>query len=136
MGWMRLLWLGTILLAGGCAPEISPPACLVSGSLVVNAQPAAGACVRFHSTEETMQLPEATFCEPDGTFSLALQEPGEYSITFFWPSITVEEGEEIQGPDRLRGKFKNPVRSKRRVTLVEGANQLEPIEVRANLRAP
>ncbi len=50
-------------------------------------------------------------------------------MTVVWPKVTMDHGEEIAGPDRLRGRYGDPARSGLKVTIKEGENALPPIEV-------
>jgi len=129
-GALVYLMSAMLLLAGGCS-EHQPPPCRVSGQLLVRGKPAAGACIRFHRTTDSqaMLLPDATHCEPDGTYRLSVRAAGEYAVTVLWPTITIDQGEEIEGEDRLGGRFKNPHVPVQIVTLVEGENQLPAIDL-------
>jgi hypothetical protein len=77
--------------------------------VVVNGQPAPGIYVIFHSEQPGLkQGPAAARTDETGSYAWRVPEPGQYAITLFWPSAIQVDGETIEGPDRLLGKFRSP----------------------------
>lgn len=133
MKWQNLLfalWTMSLLICG-CGKLPKPTPCPVKGKLLVNNQPAGGACVRFHfmDDEKRKNLPDACRTNADGSFSLAVRSSGEYAVTMFWPHISVVEGEEIEGADYFNGQHNNLAQPLLKVTIEEGENVLPPITV-------
>ena len=105
------------------------------GRLTVNGQPAGGAVVELHSTGETK--PDVRNSRPwavvqeDGTYTLSTYERGdgahlgEYAVVVRWPP-------DVNQPsllDRLGNAYSRPEKSKWRVTIAEGENELPPVEI-------
>ena len=105
------------------------------GRVIVNGQPAGGAVVELHSTGDIK--PDVRNSRPwavvqdDGTFTLSTYEfgdgapLGEYAVVVRWPP-------NVNQPslaDRLNGAYSRPDRSKWRVTISEGENELPPLEI-------
>lgn len=105
------------------------------GRLTVNGQPAGGAVVELHSTGETK--PDVRNSRPwavvqeDGTYTLSTYESGdgaplgEYALVVRWPP-------DVNQPslvDRLGNAYSRPEKSKWRVTINEGENELPPVEI-------
>jgi hypothetical protein len=113
----------------------------VSGTVLVNDQPAAGAIVFFHPAADPANprglRPIATTGD-DGTFRLTsyLRNDGapigEYVVTVTWPAPRAAGPEDEGTPsgDRLKGAYATPAVSKLRATIVAGKNQLEPFRLR------
>lgn len=128
------LALGPILLASGCG-RAEVPVFPVTGKVVVDGQPAAGAEVTFHprkAPDAKVPLPVAV-AEADGTFHPSTRlahdgaPAGDYDLTVVWRKSTVVQGEEIAGPDLLLGKYADPAASGLKATVGEGPNELPPI---------
>jgi hypothetical protein len=120
-------------LVSGCHNEPETRGrCPVSGKVVVNGHPAGGVYVQFHAADDPARakLPDGCKSEADGTFSVPVREPGEYAVTVFWPTVTVVEGEQIEGADRFNGRHHNPQRPVLRITIQEGENTLPPIKLK------
>ena len=118
-----------VLLLAGCARTAKP--CPVAGQLLVNGKPAEGAYVVFHAIDDPkrQQSPAATTTQKDGAFTTRVRGRGEYAVTVFWPAITEEEGDVIEGEDQFMGKFRDPQQPVLRVTIQDGENSLPPIEL-------
>ncbi len=119
-----------LLLASGCGPSEKP--CLVSGQVVVNGRPAEGVYVVLHGPGEPEgQTSASTRTGRDGVFSLQVSGPGDYALTLFWPSVTVEANETIEGEDRFKGRYRDPHHRFQKVAIREGDNSLAAIKVKA-----
>ena len=79
------LAVAAMFLVSGCARKVKP--CPASGTVLVNGQPGNGVYVVFNliDNEARKQTPNATKTREDGSFSMAVREPGEYAVTVFWP---------------------------------------------------
>ncbi len=125
-------WLATVaalFLVSGCARPVKP--CPTSGSVLVNGQPAGGVYVLFHALDnpQKKQTPDAARTRADGSFSMRVHGPGEYAVTVFWPSVTEENGDLIEGPDQLGGKHRNPEQPVVKATIQAGENSVPPIHL-------
>ncbi|MDY3552700.1 hypothetical protein R5W24_001787 [Gemmata sp. JC717] len=123
-----------LMAAAACTAKLPdhPPVYPVRGELLVNGKPAVGAVVSFHPVGNAAPgavRPQATV-EADGTFRPNSFDPrdgapaGEYALTVFWPG-----GKGHIGPDRLKGRYSDPTRPVRKVTVKAGDNVLEPIRI-------
>lgn len=131
------------LIAYGCGSS-EPPRLKtfpVSGKVLVNGQPANHAEVTFHSKSplknaEGRDVFPFAITQADGTFDVLTYSeadgapPGQYDVTITWPLVKQEGGEDIYGPDRLKGKFGYPSSPVVSVTIEEKENILPPIELK------
>lgn len=118
-----------VLTAGplGCSQEKTPPS--ITGSVTVNGKPADGLYVVFHDVGKNAAegAASSTCTQAGGQFKWTVPQPGEYIITAFWPKPIVTPEETIEGPDQLRGKYRQPNHPAIKVTISEGENELPPI---------
>jgi hypothetical protein len=120
------------LLAGGCSFR-SPdrqPVYPVSGKVLWNGRPAAGADVFFHPLDD----PDPHALRPNGrvrsdggfrltTYALNDGAPaGRYAVTLVWLLPKADD----PGEDRLRGRFADPKRPAWNVHVEPRDNALEP----------
>ena len=112
-------------------PKVEP----VSGAVFVSGNPAAGAVVTFHPVVPAggnKYRPHAVV-QPDGTFRLTTYTTddgaaaGEYAVTLYWPEKDDPDAEArgVVAKDRLQSRYRTPDRPYRRVTVRDGANELE-----------
>jgi hypothetical protein len=134
--WGLLLVVAATLAAPGC-PSSAPtfenrkPTHPVSGQVLVNDKPAAGAFVLFIPVNEpagsTDPRPRAEASE-DGKFKIFTYDAddgapaGEYLVTVTWP------GSETS--DQLGGRYSDQTKSLLKVTVKEGPNDLPPFKLR------
>lgn len=115
----------------GCAP---PPPKLhpVKGSVRVFGRPAGGVYLQFHSLDdkELAKRPDGCKSEADGTFQLLVHGTGSFAITTFWPTVRLEMGEVIEGPDQFHGEFRKVESPVLKIPLAEGENVLPPIDLK------
>jgi hypothetical protein len=121
---------GLCLLPTACGKKYGPvnP---VSGQVFVNGQPATNATVIFYPQNqgEAKAYPNA-IVEADGSFKLTTfnkedgAPEGEYTVTIVWSDSRREEGETIEGPDKLQGRFATAANSTLKATVKKGKNQL------------
>ena len=121
----------------GCGEKQTPRAPLghVAGTLLVDGRPAAGAMVWFNMRSGTGIRPMARVGD-DGKFQPSTYVPndgvvpGEYVLTVTWPATKIIDGEEMFGPDQLNNRYADPQRPVASITVKEGENQLDPIELK------
>ncbi|WP_143206586.1 hypothetical protein [Singulisphaera sp. GP187] len=129
------------LFAFGCGDETSGPAIYpISGKVLVDGRPAAKAQVSFHALNgpggETLQ--PIAIAEADGSFRPSTRfshdgaPAGNYVVTVVWPKVNLDHGEEVAGPDLLRGKYSDPARSGLTATIKEGENTLPPFQLKTS----
>jgi hypothetical protein len=137
----RILFLSVGLAALGCGDETSGPAIYpISGKVLVDGRPAVKARVSFHALTGPAgeSLQPIAIVEEDGSFRPSTRfshdgaPAGNYAVTVIWPKVTLDHGEEVTGPDLLRGKYSDPARSGLRATIKEGENSLPPIELKTS----
>lgn len=143
--WCRTLICSSCLLLiainCGCEKRIKRlPVYQVSGKIMVNGEPAEHAQISLQPIKtpakgERVIIPNAVALA-DGTFNVGTYTSsdgapaGEYSITVTWPTVTVEGGEEIFGPDRLKGLYRLPDNPLPKFTVQERDNEIPTIDIR------
>lgn len=133
------------LVFPGCGPGDSGPAVHpVSGSVFVDGRPAPGVEIVFHPDRPTSDPANTAIAvsAPDGRFQPSTRlandglPAGDYQITATWREVKVVGGEEIQGVDRLHGRYGDPRTSTLRATIREGDNVLPRIDLRSTAKPP
>jgi hypothetical protein len=118
----------------------------VTGTVIVDSQPAHGALVIFCPVEgqdaELMRLRPAAETGPDGKYQLTTFEThdgapaGKYQVMVRWGGPRPESSSEMRSdrarrpPDRLRGRFMNPQTSGLTATVDEEATEVPPFQLR------
>lgn len=140
----RLLFLLiAVATVSGCSPARTPrlDTYPVSGLVMVNGKPAVRAEVRMRPTKPLLD-PLKRSVEPygivdaEGMFRICTYRendgapPGEYAITIVWPTVTVDGGEEVFGPDRLNGRYGNPLSPVTMFTVLETSNLIPSIDLK------
>ncbi|MES2792961.1 MAG: hypothetical protein V4719_25335 [Planctomycetota bacterium] len=125
---LALMIAGIALFSGCQQPE---QACSISGQVRVDGQSAGGVYLIFQllGAESTEQGTTAIRTDNNGAFASQLPESGEYSVTAFWPKITVTDVETIEGEDRFKGRYRDAQKPILSVAIFEGKNSLPPIEL-------
>jgi hypothetical protein len=115
----------------------------VSGKVLHQGQPAAGAHVVFHATNPAaiapnVPIPRGTV-QADGTFELTSYEEGDgapagtYDVSVVWPGDPADPNADPESgggqADRFRGRYANPDASGLSATVLESQTQLEPFEL-------
>jgi hypothetical protein len=128
-----------IALIAGCSSEKGPICFPVRGQVSWKGKPLAEATVVLHPTTgsvEGNQKPVA-FTKADGTFELTTYRtgdgapPGEFAITVELRALQTGGEEPTRtGPNVLPPKFAKAESSGLKYTVVEGDNQIPPIEVK------
>ncbi|HEX5269837.1 MAG TPA: carboxypeptidase-like regulatory domain-containing protein [Gemmataceae bacterium] len=127
----------TVLLACGCSGSRGdrPEAYPVAGRLLIDGEPAAGARVQLSAVgnERLAALSPHAVAEADGSFRLTTYRTGDgapagrYALTVTWPGRPQRGHEE--GPDRLHGRYANPLRPARTVEIAAAKNDLGTIQL-------
>jgi len=139
---LLLLSLAATVVVTGCRPAKTPKLDTypVSGQVMVNGKPAVRAEVRMRPSKPLLDPMKRSvepygIVEADGMFRISTYRdkdgapPGEYAITVVWPTVTVEGGEEVFGPDRLKGRFGNPLSPVTVFTVLDASNLIPSIEL-------
>jgi len=132
-------WLPTlavVLLAAGCSEVEEPTGPVrfpVLGQLLIDGQPAAGATIKFIPADGKLQARSVTAqVRADGHFAASYLSnedgipAGTYDLVVYWLDVPPEGGLPV---DRLQGRFCNPQQPVSTITVIEGENQLEAIEL-------
>jgi hypothetical protein len=138
----HFLWL----LVSLCALQTScrektdrQPVFPVSGKVLYQGRPAAGAMVGFVPLDDPFALKPHGKTAADGAFQLSTYElndgapSGRYGVTIAWPGPNPrsngEGDEEIPGADRLGGRYANPRTSAWKIEVGPAPLELEPFNV-------
>lgn len=109
----------------------------VKGKVEVEGKPADQALVFMHRKERnslTDPVPYAT-CKADGSFVIETPnvgkgaQEGEYTITVYWPDMSMPEDGNGQRPDVLNGAYEMVDKSKIFATVKAGVNELPLIKL-------
>ena len=148
--WSSILVLLGLLVCGGCGEEVPEGRLSVhpaGGKVSVKSQPAAGVFLVLHPAPGSPAaradvLPSAT-TEADGSFQLSTYDQndgapvGEYVVTLQWRQSDSQSDDQRRAmalmgqkpADRFRGKYNNPSTSPWRISITEGENVLDAIEI-------
>ena len=131
---LAVLMIAFVLCVCGCKGSRSSEPCPTSGKVMVNGKGIAGVYVVFHSLDdpERKASPDSAITTKDGSFSLNVRAPGEYSVTAFWPAVTVEDNETVEGEDRFKGKYRKPEQPILKVTVHNGENTIPVIRLKSS----
>jgi len=131
-----LLLLCAIFLCTGCSDDWRAETHPVTGKILVNGKPPEGAVVTLHPADEKVDKRNSMpwgVVDADGVFHLQTYEKGdgapvgEYHVTIKWPWDVNDMS--LAMTDRLGKAYSRPEKSKWQVTIVEGGNILDPIEI-------
>jgi hypothetical protein len=134
-----LIWIALACVFVGCSSAKKGPVCHpVHGKVTAKGKPLAEAVVVLHrigGDVEGNQKPMAV-AKADGTFELTTfhsgdgAPPGEYAITVELRALQAGGEEPVRsGPNTLPPKFSKPETSRLKYTVVEGENQIPPIDI-------
>lgn len=82
-------------------------------------------CLHVKGIVKSNPTVSSAFTEEDGKFAISTYEkgdgipPGDYILTFYWGKRNVISTS-YGGPDKLKGRYKDPKKSEFKVTVVEG----------------
>ena len=118
------VWLSLAVGCGGPAPEFR-----VSGQVVVNRAPASGVYVLFYPAADPAAKSAAATTQTgaDGSFIAKMPIAGKYAVTVFWPKVTIDQGESIEGEDRFQGRYRYPQQPVASVSIEQEQNSIPPI---------
>ncbi|QDU41587.1 hypothetical protein Mal52_00400 [Symmachiella dynata] len=141
---LALVVLGAISGCGESGPDLSS----VTGSVLYQGNPAAGALVIFNPVsgeKGSLKRPSAQVAD-DGSFQLSTlgaadgAAPGDYLVTVLWleggggsegeQGLGASQRSKAGGPDRLGGRYSRPESSGLKATIVAGENVLPPFELK------
>lgn len=126
------------LSALSCSGDGRTPVYPVKGQVHYKGKPAASAMVVFHKVGEDDKRAIKPFATagPDGAFQLSYYNAndgapeGEYVVTIVWPTPPPANSPDLEaGPDRLKGRYADPAKSKWRMRVEKKENVLEPLRI-------
>lgn len=124
----------------GCAGDGRKPTYPVRGVILVDGKPAHEAFIWFHPTEVNDPKRVCPFAQTDeeGKFQLNSYisgdgaPTGEFIVTFEWPMRSGTFKTQFEGPDRLKGKYKDLNKSQIRVNIDKQGKDLGTFELTTN----
>lgn len=128
--------LFALIFTVGCSGNVSPPATVpVKGNVTLKGKPAAGIRVTLHPQFDMGAIQWTVMGETgaNGAFTVGTgvpgngAPPGEYVVTFEKPRVDTDRKRnnlEIEVDD-FQGKYSDPAKSDRKVTVTKGENLLE-----------
>jgi hypothetical protein len=105
----------------------------VTGELFVDGKPAVDAFIYLHpvdGSEDPKAVRPFGQADENGAFALSSYvtgdgaPAGEYIVTFDWPERSGMFKQNFDGPDRLKGKYRDPKTSQFQLTIEKKENQL------------
>jgi hypothetical protein len=128
-----------VVLLSGCGGKRGPRLYHVNGSVHINGEPARDMNVMFTPLsppeDGSTPLSPSGVTEEDGSFRLMSFEPddgapaGDYQVTISFPMSRFNKN--LNGIDRLKGKFANPKTSGLTATVEPKSNDLKPFDLKA-----
>ncbi len=133
LAWTAIVFL-TLASAGCGKKEQRVPVYPVSGKVLVRGKPVAGVLVVLHAVDGSQPAPSRPNAKTaaDGTFRLSTYDPqdgapaGNYAVTLFWFRNNPDDD---GSADRFKGKYGNPAKPFRTVTVTTDGNELPVFEV-------
>jgi hypothetical protein len=135
---MRPIHLFLAALALGCASCGNNKLCPVSGKVLVDGAPAAGATVFFYRQDRHPVNDHLVMgiVQDDGSFELVCgplgkgAPPGEYDVLIEWKQSNDQgKGHPPKGNDKLKGIYAEPKQPRLHATVRAGVNKLDPFEL-------
>lgn len=92
----------------------------VAGTVTINGIAQPGVVITLHNADGTSRIPiRPAITDDDGKYGFTTYlaadgiEPGKYKLTFQWLEIVRDKklGNQMQGPDKLKKAFDDPVKS-------------------------
>jgi len=129
------IWLACLACLG-CGEDWQAETHPVIGRVNINGQAPEGAVVTLYTTGEKVDERNSRpwgVVQHDGSFTLTTYDKGDgapvgtYKLTIKWPEDLSKPSTAMT--DRLGGKFARPEQSQWTVTIEEGNNELELIEI-------
>lgn len=139
-------WHGPWLLAAAALCLLLPacgkgrkPCYPVTGKVLVDGKPAPDAFVHFHPVEAAAdpadRVSPFAMVDDKGRFALSSYvsndgaPEGEYIVTFEWRERSGLMKNNFEGPDRLKGAYVDPKKSKYKVQIKPEPNELPTFEL-------
>ncbi len=138
LGLVVLAW-GAISLGRGHGGPERLPVFPLTGTLVIEGQPAAGAAIVLYPEDESISARPRASVGDDGTFAVTTYEPGdgappgEYKVTVEWrrpPDGHAGGGDDLPPPNVLPAAYSNPRTTPLVVAVEETENDFPPITFR------
>ncbi|WP_020473460.1 hypothetical protein [Zavarzinella formosa] len=135
-----VMLLGTMcgLGCGSSAPTVKenlPPIAQVHGKALYRGKPLEGILVQFHPLFDMGSvkfIPEGKTAA-DGTFAIESGHKGapvgEYAVTFTYPDPSYDPQDGGTPADRWKGRYSSKDKSRFKVKVKEGENQLETFQI-------
>lgn len=115
----------------GCSS--AKPECIISGEVLVNNRRVDGVYVTLHKIDDDSNpktaVSAAARTDESGSFSSELLEPGTYAVTAFWPAISVEEEQTIEGQDRFKGRYRDLKKPVASIEVEAGETFIPPVKL-------
>jgi hypothetical protein len=141
VGWGAVL--AVVAAFAGCSEGgagAKAPVFPVKGAVRFEGEPAAGAFVVFHPQKPAKPGEEAPprstgQVQPDGTFELTTNSQadgapaGDYAVTVSWTKLITQGKDAVAGPNVIPPVYSKPETTPWKVTVKDGANQLEPYSI-------
>lgn len=135
-----LIWFALACVFAGCSTGKTGPVCHpVHGKVTFKGKPLADAVVVLHrigGDVDGIQKPMA-IAKADGSFDLTTYRPGDgappgdYALTVELRAVQLGGEEPVRsGPNTLPARFSKPGASGLGYTVVEGENQIPPIDIK------
>lgn len=138
-----MVLLGALIVTIGCSSGGGPTLHPVTGKILVDDQPAAGATVVFHPTSATAEaLRPSGVAGADGTFTLNTYPhgngapEGEYVVLVTWfeslpPPKDDDDADPPAPKSKLPARYTDVTKSGLKATIKSGDNTLEPFKLTA-----
>lgn len=128
-----VLTICTSIASIGCSKGQGAPKYPVSGTVLVNGNPAAYMIVRFHAPGQGLvgqDAQPAAVCDNQGRFKLSSfgdndgAAAADYIVTFYWPTNPI-----TASSDRLQGMFASMESSEYLVSVTPETTELPPFDL-------
>lgn len=134
---VAILFLAVFLSVVGCERSTRQPTYPVKGKVHVNGKPAQDLFIYLHPMDQNNPNAVRPFAQTNenGEFELNSYVTGdgapvgEFIVTFDWPMKSGTFKNRFEGPDQLRGKYKQPDKSKFRINITKQGQLLETFEL-------
>lgn len=134
-----VLFLGVFLSVVGCERSSRKATYPVKGKVLVDGNPAQDLFVYLHPTDKNDPNPVRPFAQTDENGGFVVNSYvggdgaplGEFIVTFEWPMRSGPFKNMFEGPDQLRGKYKQADSSKFRINITKQGQVLETFELSA-----
>ena len=134
---VAILYFAVFFSVVGCERSSRQPTFPVKGKVHVNGKPAQDLFIYLHPMDQNNPNAVRPFAQTNenGEFELNSYVTGdgaplgEFIVTFDWPMKSGTFKNMFEGPDQLRGKYKQPDKSKFRINITKQGQLLETFEL-------